>query len=402
MVFVARPALAQLTGPTDGSGSGASDPVASAPVHFGPLGLTPSVALTNLGVDTNVFNSVTDPQRDFTLTLVPQTKAWMHMGQGLLSGNFNVGLVYFRKFASQRGIDTADHIQLYLPFNRLQPYVSEDYVNAHQRPNYEIDARTRYMTNSTTVGLNLAMFSRTTFGVYGRQDHVSYNQNTSFFGFNLAQALDRTDTVFGAAVSHELTPFTTVVLKGEGEQDRFKYSPDRNADSTSASIGVQLNPAALISGSAFIGYRKFDALGAGVPSFRGLTASAGVSYVLLGRTQFSVNVLRDVQYSFDVTTPYYVITGVSGSVDQELFGPLSLIVDGGNQHLAYRELAGTGGIPNRVDTVQTYGGGVGYRLGHTMQISFIVNQYLRNSPLYVRQFNGLQYGVSVTYGAGAS
>ena len=53
-------------------------------VQLGPLGLTPSVALTNLGIDTNVFNEVDDPKSDFTFTVSPQVDASLRLRRARL------------------------------------------------------------------------------------------------------------------------------------------------------------------------------------------------------------------------------------------------------------------------------------------------------------------------------
>src|SRR5712692_354187 len=45
-----------------------TDPVTTARIHLGPLGLNPSMGLANVGVDNNVFNETTNPKRDFTFT----------------------------------------------------------------------------------------------------------------------------------------------------------------------------------------------------------------------------------------------------------------------------------------------------------------------------------------------
>ena len=376
-----------------------TDPAANAKVHLGPFALTPSVSLTNLGIDTNVFNTVDNPERDFTVTLKPETKVWLHLGRGLLTGDISGGLVYFRKFASQRSIDTDDTVRLDLPLNRLRPYAIETYKNARGRPNAEIDARARYTTNSTTAGFDLRIFGKTRIGAYGRYDRVRYDQNELFFGTNLAQSLNRHTTAAAVTLSEQLTPFTTVTLTGEASQDRFKFDTGKNSDSVRGLLGIVLNPAALISGNATIGYRKFDALGAGVSGFKGLTATADLNYVLLGRTRFGLQAGRDVDYSFDILTPYYVRTAVNASVAQQLFGPVDLIVRGGRQSLAYRGIAGDVRLAaNRTDFVYSYGGGIGYRVGDDLRVGFNVDQYRRTSSVLIRQYEGLRFGMSVVFG----
>lgn len=380
---------------------GEEDPAANARVHFGPLALTPSVALSNLGVDTNVFNTFDDPQQDFTMTLAPSSDLWLHMGRGMLSGHVSGGFVYFQKFASERAFNTADALRFDLPLNRFRPYVIEAYTNARRRPNFEIDARSRYQLDATTVGVDLALFGKTTVGVYGRRDRTRYKQDELFFGTNLADALNRTDKTLGFKVVHELTPLTTVSLNGEAERDRFQVDTLKDSNSERFSLGVDLNPAALISGSATIGYRQFHALGPGVPDYNGLTAEADMSYILLGVTQLGVQFLRDLDYSFYGVdqAPYYVLTGISGSVTQHFFGPFDLVARAGHEHLAYRSVVSSiTPAANRVDTYRTFGGGLSYRYSPDVRLGINIDDVHRTTPLEDHAFDGLQFGVSVTYG----
>ena len=48
------------------------EPDAEATMRFGPLALRPTIALSNAGVDTNVFNSSDNAHGDFTMTFAPE------------------------------------------------------------------------------------------------------------------------------------------------------------------------------------------------------------------------------------------------------------------------------------------------------------------------------------------
>src|SRR5213593_4931260 len=95
--IIAPPALAQTT----------QDPWSQARVHIGPLALTPAISLTNVGIDTNVFNESADapPKRDFTMTVQPKTDAWLHVGRSLVSGNVTEDLVYYNTYVSERSVN---------------------------------------------------------------------------------------------------------------------------------------------------------------------------------------------------------------------------------------------------------------------------------------------------------
>src|SRR5712692_7853390 len=61
---------------------------ASARVHIGPLSLKPTFAITNIGVDGNVFNQadVDHPRQDFTITASPKPDWWLRAGRSTVSG----------------------------------------------------------------------------------------------------------------------------------------------------------------------------------------------------------------------------------------------------------------------------------------------------------------------------
>ena len=53
---------------------------------FGPVGLTPRIALRNVGMDTNPFNLPGDTDQDFTATIQPGVDSSLRIGRARLSG----------------------------------------------------------------------------------------------------------------------------------------------------------------------------------------------------------------------------------------------------------------------------------------------------------------------------
>ena len=164
------------------------------------------------------------------------------------------------------------------------------------------------------------------------------------------------------------------------------------------SASVSFDPLALIKGRARVGYRDFKPLESGCRGTEGATASVDLSYVLLNMTKFAVQVMRDVQYSYDVNEPYYLQTGISGSITQQVVGPLDVVGRAGLQHLDYRDRAGAVNLGSRRDEVRTYGGGIGYHVGADLRIGVNADYVQRTSPVPIRQYHGLVVGTSVTYG----
>lgn len=370
-------------------------------VRIGPLWVNPRVELSNIGVDTNVFNQPDDqnPKTDFTLTLTPSTDVWLRLGRSWLKVNIREDIVYFRKFPSERSVNNHYTVGWRLPLNRLIVDVSPDYLNTRERPGFDIDARSRRREYGGRGQVEVRMFSKTFIGLNGSWRRVDFDQDAFFLGNSLRRELNRTVRSGGASLRHQLTPLTAISLNVSREHDRFAFSPLRDSNSTAVSGSVSFDPHALIKGSASFGYRDFRPLSSGLPGFKGSTGTGELSYTLLGTTRFGVQFKRDVVYSFDVNEPYFLETGFNGSVAQQVFGPFDAIVRAGRSRLAFTDRQGAVvPVSNRVDRVKTIGGGIGYHLGRELRIGFNVDKQRRTSGITRRRFDGLRYGVAVTYG----
>ena len=96
---------------------------------------------------------------------------------------------------------------------------------------------------------------------------------------------------------YRLTPLTTFVIRNLVTQDRFTFNQVRNADSYGVMPGVELKPFALVSGSAFVGAKRFDTLDSRVTDYQGLVAAVDARYALASM-QFAIKVARDIAFSY--------------------------------------------------------------------------------------------------------
>lgn len=386
----------------------APDPFASAKVHIGPFAVTPSIAVTSVGVDTNVFNDWENPKSDFTATLTPAADVWLRLGPARLNLKAAGSYLYFAQYSDQRGFGTTDSARLELPLLHLRPWVGGSFMTVRDRPGYEIDLRLRRTETSVSGGVDLPLSRRTTIGASLTRTRVNYDSGETFLGVSVRQELNRTTTVGTASFRYALTPLTTVVMAADVVQERFDFSPIRDSDGFRIVPGVEFAASALINGSAHVGFRRLSMKTAGMPDYTGPVASVDLGYTLMGVTRFGVKVSRDVEYSFDPNQPYYLLTGVTATVTQAVRGPWSVNARASVQRLAYQTvvqsgLSGSGssapeGLAGRVDVVRAYGGGIGYKLGPSTFFSVNVEYVTRNSAVDLRQYRGLRIGSSVTYG----
>jgi hypothetical protein len=372
-------------------------------VRIGPLWMNPAIALNNIGIDNNVFNDPATvpggPKKDFTFTLSPNTLLWLRMGRTWITGEIDEDIVWYQKYSSERSGNTVYGIGWKVPLNRLSFTVGAKRINTRARPGFEIDARAQRSETPYIWSGEFLLLSKTYVGFSGSYEKTDFAAGDVFQGINLQQQLNRTDVSNAVTLRHQLTPLTSITFSAGRETATFEFTPLRNTTSTSYSASVSFDPAALLKGGATFGYTNFKPDDPSVPGYTGTTASVNLSYTFAGSTKLGAVASRGVNYSYDITQPYYVQTGVTGSVGQQLFGPVDVIAHLGIQYMAYRDQAGVVvQVANRTDSVLSYGLGFGYHFGKDLRFGVNANQDRRRSLVAAREYEGWQIGTAITYG----
>ena len=221
--------------------------------RFGPLAVTPTLQLKNLGWDSNVFNETENPKSDFTTTADAIVDWWLRLGRGRLHGVDVFEGVYFATYSSQSGFNQRHDLTFLLPLNRLEPYVGGYYLSTNDRPGYEINARVRHTETSVNGGAIVRMTSRINVDFSARQTKYKYQDAPGYEETDFAKTLDRTTENYGAQFRYRITPLTTLTLLADSVQERFTESPGRDNDGFRILPGVEFDPHALIQGKARLG-----------------------------------------------------------------------------------------------------------------------------------------------------
>ena len=375
------------------------DPVETARVQFGPLGLTPTIALTNLGVDSNVFNTFEDPKKDFTFTLSPGMDLFFRAGPSRLEVTSRADLVYFHEYSSERSLDGDVDGRWEIRWNRITPWVAAGYSSGRQRVGYEIDVRSRRDIRDYAGGIEARVASKTRIAASAQRTSYRYDADALFFGTSLQDVLNRESDTFGLQYRQSLSVLTTFVVHGERMRDTFEFSPERDAESTRVMAGFDLGDQALVAGRGRVGYRTYKNISGAVDDFTGLVANYGVAVNVAGRTRLEVAGSRDVNHSYELAYPYYVLTGATLTGTPRLTDSWDIQGRIGLQRLAYRAADdAVGALPDRLDRYRLYGGGVGYHLGRDIRIGVNVDRQHRTSPVRSRDYDGYRIGSSITYG----
>ena len=349
-----------------------------AAIQVGPVSVFPSINLHDIGFDSNIFNEAPQQRDDFTFTVTPRVQTAVRLGAARLAGVGSGDFVYYQTYKDQQSVNGMFDGRLELVSERLRPYVSAGRMRTRERTGFEIDARARRLETNITAGVDLNVTSITALTARVRRDDQTYGQAERFLGVNLGEQLDHTSELAAAGVKLALTPLTTITIAGEMQQDRFKASPLRNADSVRVAPAIEFAPDATLTGRASAGYRRFKPLDPRLPQYRGFVASAGVGYSLLGVTHFDVQANRDVTYSLDASQPYYLAFGGRVSVSQRLVGPFDLIVLGSRERLRYQPIGGMS-LEGRVETTTSIGGGIGVHTGEHLSFALTYERTERQS-----------------------
>jgi len=343
----------------------------------GALSLKPMFAIKNIGRDNNVFNEAEDPKSDFTMTLAPSAEFGFQPGRLKFTLIAGTEYMYFKQYESERGTNTSASVRLDVDFGVLRPYATFAGVNSKERYNTEIDARARHHDQSYSAGIGLKLFTRTTASAGFKHLRSAFDENETFRGENLAESLDSQTDIIEGLVGFELTPLTSFEVNVSHEEQRFDHAVERDANSIRVLPTLRFSPMGLLSGSVAIGYRRFTALDPRTPNFSGMIASATTGVTLYERHRLDVTFNRDLTYSYDRVTPYYIATGGSVAWTWLIVQRFDVKASVSRNQMRYHGQA----VPTAAtdDTYFAYSAGAGYRPGRNLRLGIAGDWFRRES-----------------------
>jgi hypothetical protein len=370
------------------------------PVTWGPVGLTPQISVRNVGIDTNPLHQGQGGRPDMTALVVPSLDSVIPIGRGEITGRTSLEWSFFNRTRDDRAL-TLSHVgRARLKSRRFEPYVTAGDLRTAQRPNLEIDLRVAQRTTIVGVGavwpvddkLRLEFESGRSALAFGRNSHDERS---------IASLLERRVEHATVAAEFVLAPRASLAVRTTIERDRFRISRVRDANS------VTFVPAATIrfaagSGTIAVGYRHLDVLGAGVPDFNGLIGHAETSHALRAGTRLSLRAHRDVDYSVELTQPYFVAQGGSLAVTQALGAGWEATARIGRTLLLYRDFVdrtqSAARSGRRVDAVDVCALEIGRRVAAHTWIGLDVEHAARHAGVPGRDYRGLRLGMALSYG----
>ena len=373
------------------------DPAENARVRMGPFSVRPTLIIRDVGIDSNVFNASGTAEEDFSFTAGAKVDVGLRLDRVLATYSSSYEYMYFQKFKSERGSNRASNGRVDFLLGRLRPFVTGSLVDSNERPNAEIDARAHRREVGYGAGAGLLLFTRTTLNGSYRHATSTYADDEYFSGVLLADALNTESETIEGSLEFELTPLTSLALNVGRVEDRFRRSPDRDAETRRYGVTLTFEPGALISGRAQISYRQFDPQSSQIPDKSGIAAAVALSSSFRDQTRVVINLDHDIRYSFADVTPYYLSTAARATLTQRIAGPVDVQFVGGAERLAYEARADALYSAHN-DSLRALGGGVGYRLGENSRLGVNIEHTHRSSPIAERRYTRRRIYGSLTYG----
>ena len=278
-----------------------------ATVRAGPIYLRPSFRLERLGMESNVF-SHPEPQRDFVVSVAPRVDAWLpFQRRAVVSTTFTAGADWYAEHAGERSFNPEVRSRIEVPWRRVTLLAGGGWLRTRRRPDFEIDVRSNRFARDVHAGAAVQVLSQVWLDVEARQRVTGFAADAILEGTYLSETLNRRARSAVASLRWRRTALTTLVLESELRAVRFFRSPERNNDNLIVTAGAELHPRALVSGSGRVGVRRFRALGTAVEDISRLVADAELSLRLGGSTAATFTAERDISYSFERASPFFVV-----------------------------------------------------------------------------------------------
>jgi len=277
-----------------------------ADLRLGPVFLQPRVGLKELGWDSNVLGAPNN-----TETKIADFRATP-------SGGLKIAIPIRTRHLFT--VDGQMDYQWFFESDELRAWNSAlDASYAYTAQNWDFELTNRYADTATTQLDRLELGDQPVEGqpdvfLRARQtQNITRGEATWELGRNLvlrgqgvrrfyayedeilASDLGRTEIGVGGAIGYRLTTTVTTSLVANWQRDNYTEPGNlRNAETYRAGIELDLDPAALISGTVLVAYRDQAPRSAQVEGFSGVVTQGSLSVAPRGIAQLTVSGYRDI------------------------------------------------------------------------------------------------------------
>ncbi len=267
---------------------------------LGSVYLTPTLAVTNLGWDNNVFNSGRG-FRDTSAVIAPGLNyVWPLNEQLRIWGNGGLNIAYFARAASERYVDVFGSGNFELKGRRLAFFGGGRGGRYRGRFSIEIDERLKRSDAHAHIGLRLQLSRRTNFEIVTRGRELRHDQGQSVDGDDVKAGLDLNARSLEVNLRHALTRKTTLIANAGRAEDEFPSEPTERDKAQSRRYlgGFSFSPKALLRGTVLVGLEAYPAgIDQAITPYRGMIFAVSSELPVSRQAKLGFHVERGLDYA---------------------------------------------------------------------------------------------------------
>ena len=287
-------------------------------MRWGPLLARPGLRVYNVGYNSNIFNSI-EPTGDLVATVAPRLEGLFRFGDGPYL-TFDAQLRYnaYLNYSEINYLDGLAGARVTAPFQQFGIFAGINYSRIRYVPIDAVDIRPIERRTSFDLGMLFELGWRSTLEVSGR--FTDWTHGDSDFPTpspdRIDRQLDRVERATRLTFSRGLSNLSSATLSFSRIDTDFDYpnpsgipGQDRDATDTRIVPGLVFRPGGALVGSFQLGYAALVSVGTGIPDYRGPVVEAQLAYHPQGRTRFSLEGWRRLEWSVTLINSYFVYDG---------------------------------------------------------------------------------------------
>jgi hypothetical protein len=398
LLLSVAPASGQIQSLGVGAGGSIAEPRPGTvgQVRLGSVVFTPSIGISHLGMDRNVFNDQGERKSDFTVTVGPQAALFYGTERIRVRATAGVGYVYYARYQSERGVNPGGRLEgMFQLGRRITFFTDGRFSFVKDRPNAEVDARTRREERDVLGGVRVGLGPRIGVQLDVRELRTKYG-DADYLGVRLDRTLDRFTRTYTLSTSYRLSPYTSVFTGVSLGEEHVPNTTERDGTSRGVFAGLRFGERAKVSGQAEVGYSDFDATSLATNDHHGMTFGVRLSSALADSLLLSFDGRQDLQFSYSRIYPYYVDQRYRVTLTQRLGRRLDVSGNTQQDRLHYGGASSPSGGRPGTDRLEEYTLGPGFSV-RGIRLGVSAGYSHRRAASGVNQgYQGLRYGVSVT------
>jgi len=370
--------------------------------HFGPFRIQPSLVISNVGVDSNIFYSPAEPIKDFTITAGPAATVYVPIHRKfVLSLYGSPQYVWYSKTEQERTWNYYFNGAAQLSLKNVFFSLEGTYSDARERWNTEIDIRPRRKEKGYGGSVLIRAAWKTSFSLGYRT--VKYDYESVVYGdsFDVRERLNRQESYANFSLFYQASTQRRFFLDFEYGLYQFDFATQAaigNSRSGAAYAGLEFSRLGRrVRGRVRIGYKKYDVRAVDGPDYQGVVGDSQLWIRLAKPFVIRGSYVRDVRFSLWYDNPYYLESRPGAGVSLYPLRFLRLDYDYSVGRNTYPVVGGGGPDVKRLDEYTIQSAGIYFRIRKSVALGFIASWWARDSNLDAEDDKRTFFGLNLTY-----